>query len=73
MKLILATLFAFLALSMGFRSRLNNKMFMQNAMETGACFIECDNPESTPDLCERIASLCCDCPESRCAKIYENC
>ena len=29
MKLILATLFAFLALSMGFRSRLDNNMFMQ--------------------------------------------
>jgi hypothetical protein len=51
MKLILAILFAFLALSMGFRSRLNSKNFMQtNTMLNDICSSGyCDGSE--PGMC----------------------
>jgi hypothetical protein len=47
MKLILAILFAFLALSMGFRNKLNNHMFMQT---TGDWEDPCDQAQH--DDCE---------------------
>jgi hypothetical protein len=65
MKLILAILFAFLALSMGFRSRLSNKNFMQNTVQThGNCPSDCD-PQNAM-LCDYLANnagcYCSECP-----------
>ena len=68
MKLILATLFAFLALSMGFRSRLNNNMFMQGATaDNDYCPSDCIDTTSL-DRCRlyRTIGWCNDCADSDC-------
>jgi hypothetical protein len=77
MKLILATLFAFLALSMGFRSRLNNNMFMENTLESSCsalqdqfCFLFPGFSEDRWCFGNNFKSLCETCTDSDCAKYF---
>jgi hypothetical protein len=60
MKLILAILFAFLALSMGFRSRLNNNNMFMNTMQTGStCEEQCGLTWACSDI--SVNGYCCGC------------
>ena len=72
MKLILAILFAFVALSMGFKARNQNSMFMQtNAKDE--CPAEVEFSCNYAPLCEsqNQNNYCCGCPDSLCFEVND--